>query len=717
MKRTLLFLCLTNVVVFAQKKDFDEKELKSGKAPKNFTQPLPTFGRWIDDEKIVISQKVSPDAETKTVVLELASGKTTEASVDIINPKNAPTKSVISKNGDLFLKNGSIETQLTNDKGEEKNAMFSPDSSYIAYTKDNNLYTYSFKTAKEIQLTNDGTKTILNGYATWVYWEEIFGRPTRYRAFWWSPDSKSLAYMRFDESKTPMFPLYSSEGQHGFIEETRYPKSGDPNPEAKLGFVLPSGGATTWVDFNMKEEHYLGWPEWLPDGSGLMVQWVNRGNDSLKMYNVSPKNGNKKEVYAETQKSWIGIDEADERLTIMDSGKEMMIISDKTGWKQLYLYGIDGTFKNNITEGKFTVKSVEGIDQKNRIVYFYARGIENTARFDLYRVGFDGKNMKRLTFGDFNHKQIQTSPNLKYFITTYSNINTPPQMAIIDNNGNIIRELGSAKGAEMDNYNLAKTELLRVKSDDGLFDLPMTIVYPQNMVAGKKYPVLISIYGGPDAGTVYDQWAWSTRSQWYAKEGMIQVSFDHRASGHFGKEGVAYMHRNLGYWEMVDYKTLVKSLIDKGIADPTKICITGFSYGGYMSCYALTYGSDVFTHGMAGGSVTSWDLYDSAYTERYMDTPAENPEGYKKGSVLTYIDKYKGMLQIVHGTMDDNVHLQNSIQLISKLEDAKKNFEFMLYPNGRHGWGGAKGLHFDNLKTQFIYKYLLEKPVPEGLLK
>jgi dipeptidyl-peptidase-4 len=714
-KRTLLLLCLSSVAVFAQKKDFDEKELMSGKAPKNFVQPLPEIIRWIDDEKIVITQKSSTDA--KSSVLELASGKTSEATADIITPKTTPTKSVIVKNGDLFLKNGSNETQLTNDKAEEKNAMFSPDSSYIAYTKDNNLYTFNFKTKKETQLTQDGTKTTLNGFATWVYWEEIFGRATRFRAFWWSPDSKKLAYMRFDESKTPMFPLYSSEGLHGFIEETRYPKSGDPNPEVKLGFVSPAGGATTWAAFNEKDEQYLGWPEWLPDGSGLMVQWINRGNDNLKMYNVSPVNGSKKEVYAETQKSWIDIDNADERLTIMDGGKEMLIISDKTGWKQLYMYGTDGTFKNNITEGKFTVKSVVGIDQKNRVVYFHARGLENTARFDLYKVGFDGKGMKRLTFGDYNHRTIEASPNLKYFITTYSNINTPTKMAVIDNNGNVIRELGGIKGEEMDNYNLAKTELLRVKSDDGLFDLPMTIVYPQNMVAGKKYPVLISIYGGPDAGTVYDQWAWNTRSQWYAKEGIIQVSFDHRASGHFGKEGVAYMHRNLGYWEMVDYKTLVKSLIDKGIADPTKICITGFSYGGYMSCYALTYASDVFTHGMAGGSVTSWELYDSAYTERFMDTPAENPEGYKKSSVLTYVDNYKGKLQIVHGTMDDNVHMQNSIQLISKMQDGMKDFEFMLYPNGRHGWRGAKGQHFDNLKTKFIYKNLLEKPIPEGLLK
>lgn len=717
MKKTLLLLCLASASVFAQKRDIDNKDLIAGKTPQNFTQTLPTINRWLDDDRLLITQKMSPDGSLKTMILELNSGKMTEASDDIINPKAKPVKSIITKKGDLYLKSGNDEIQLTNDKSDKKNATFSPDSSYIAYTKDNNLFTFSFKTNKENQLTTDGTKTTLNGFATWVYWEEIFGRATRFRAFWWSPDSKKLAYMRFDESKTPMFPLYSSEGQHGFIEETRYPKSGDPNPEAKVGFVSPDGGATTWADFKEKDEQYFGWPKWLPDGSGLMLQWINRGNDDLKLYNVSPNNGSKKEIYSETQKAWIDIDNADERLTIMDSGKEMMIISDKTGWKQLYLYGIDGKFKNNITEGKYTVKSVEGIDQKNRIVYFYARGIESSARFDLYKIGFDGKGLKRLTFGAFNNKNINASPNLKNFITTYSNINTPTSMAVVDNNGKLVRELGTIKGSEMDNYNLAKTELLRVKSDDGLFDLPMTITYPENMIAGKKYPVLISIYGGPDAGTVYDQWSWSPRSQWLAKEGVIQVAFDHRASGHFGKEGVAYMHRNLGFWEMKDYTTLAKSLIDKGIADPTKICITGFSYGGYMTCYALTYGSDVFTHGMAGGSVIDWSLYDSAYTERFMDTPAENPEGYKTSSVLTHSDKYKGKLLIVHGTMDDNVHMQNSIQFISKLQDAKKDFELMFYPNGRHGWGGNKGIHFDNLKMQFIYKNLLEKPVPEGLLR
>ncbi|MBC7628125.1 S9 family peptidase, partial [Ferruginibacter sp.] len=220
-----------------------------------------------------------------------------------------------------------------------------------------------------------------------------------------------------------------------------------------------------------------------------------------------------------------------------------------------------------------------------------------------------------------------------------------------------------------------------------------------------------------NAGTVMDTWGLTGAQQFYAKEGLIQVAMDHRASGHFGKEGVNYMYHNLGYWEMKDYTAMAKWLIANGGADPKKICITGFSYGGYMTCYALTYGADVFTHGMAGGSVVDWTLYDTHYTERYMGTPTDNAEGYKTSSVLNYADKYKGMLQIVHGNIDDNVHLQNSIQFISKLQDLKKDFEMMFYSGGRHGWQGNKNLHFLNLKTQFIYKYLLEKPVPQAMMR
>jgi dipeptidyl-peptidase-4 len=438
----------------------------------------------------------------------------------------------------------------------------------------------------------------------------------------------------------------------------------------------------------------------------------------MKMYDVDPLTGKKKEIYDEKQKTWIDLeDRVSGRVNFITNNTQFIMQSDRTGWNHLYLYGSDGVLKNAITTGNYTVTGIKYIDEKNSQVYFTARSRENTARIDFYVAKFNGSGLKRLTFGEFNHSNISLSPTGKYFITTYSSVTTPTKTTLVDNTGKIIRELGDSKSPVMDQYELAKTELIRIKSADGLFDLPAYVTWPAKMDPNKKYPLLVSIYGGPNAGTVMDRWGWSTNGQFYAQEGVIQVAFDHRASGHFGKAGVNYMHRNLGYWEMEDYKTMAKWFIANGQADPTKICMTGFSYGGYMSCYALTYGSDVFTHAMAGGSVVDWRLYDSHYTERFMDTPQENPEGYKSSSVLTFVDKFKGQLQLVHGTMDDNVHMQNSIQLVSALQDKGKDFEFMLYPGGRHGWGGAKGNHFTNLKTKFIYKYLLEKPVPKALLR
>lgn len=700
MKYLSLLALLVQLPVLAQQIPFDRGELRKGAVPSQFYQPMPGI-RWTGDHLLSIS------SQGRASVLDVKTGRTSEEAAAPVTPRLTSLK---IKDNDLFLvAPGREETRLTHDGRPKQNPMFSPDSNYIAYTSENNLYTYDLKARKEIQLTHDGSRTTLNGYATWLYWEEIFGRPTRFRAYWWSPDSRKIAYMRFDESHTPMFPIYSSAGQHGRLEETRYPKAGDPNPTARLGFVSPEGGETVWADFDEKEDQYFGWPEWLSDGSGLMVQWINRGNDHLKIFNVNPAAGSRKQVYEEKQKTWISIDEAAGRLRLLESSGEMLLVSDKTGWKQLYLYSLDGTFKNKVTDGKFTVTEVYGIDPKTRTVYFQARGLENSARFDLYRAGLDGKNLKRLTFGEYSHRQIIPSPDFSYFITSYSNLATPPQTAVIDNNGKIVKELGNMKGKSFDRYQPARTEMIRVKSDDGLYDLPMVITYPVSYQPGTRYPVLVSIYGGPDAGTVYDQWNWTPTRQWYAEEGLVQVAFDHRASGHFGKEGLNFLHRNLGDWEIRDYSTMAGYLVEKGIADPERIGITGFSYGGYISCLALTRGADVFTHGMAGGSVTDWKYYDTAYTERFMDTPQENPEGYKSSSVLTYVNRYKGMLQIAHGTMDDNVHIQNSLQLVSDLQDAGKEFEFMPYPEERHGFGGNKAIHFQNLKNRFIFKHLLRK--------
>ena len=720
MKKILLVFisCIAIGTGFSQQQKFTTDQLVKNQLPADFRNNLPVVVKWLDEDNVMLRMTLAPDTIVSTYVLDIPAGKFTKATKEQLAGTLPPSKSVSVRAGKLYYRENGKEKQITFDAGEVKNPSFSPDSQYIAYTKANDLYTYHVPSGKESRLTSDGSFTTLNGFASWVYWEEIFGRSTRFRAYWWSPDSKMIAYMRFDESMVPMFPIYNSEGQNGFLEETRYPKAGAKNPEVKVGFVSPTGGNTVWADFNAKDDQYFGWPIWRKDGSSLLVQWINRGQDSLKVYDVNPASGSKKIMYEETQKTWVDLEDgAGGRFEFLEKQDAFILVSDKTGWNHLYLHKNDGTLICPITSGNYTVLNIQLIDETGGWVYFTAKGLENSARTDLYKVKLDGKQLTRLTFGEFNHNSIRMSPGGFYFITTYSNANTPSRMTLMNNQGKVVRELGDSRGPTMNKYQMAKTELIRIKSADGVFELPALVTWPLNRVPGKKYPMLISIYGGPNAGTVTDSWNWSANRQLYAQEGLIQVAFDHRASGHFGKAGVNYMHRNLGYWEMQDYMHMARWFIQNGQADSTRICITGFSYGGYMSCYALTYGADVFTHAMAGGSVVDWKLYDSHYTEKFMDTPQENPEGYKSSNVLTHVDKYKGVLQIVHGTMDDNVHMQNSLQLISALQDKGKQFEFMLYPGGRHGWGGEKGVHFNNLKTRFIYQHLLKKEIPAGLVK
>jgi dipeptidyl-peptidase-4 len=257
--------------------------------------------------------------------------------------------------------------------------------------------------------------------------------------------------------------------------------------------------------------------------------------------------------------------------------------------------------------------------------------------------------------------------------------------------------------------------MITIPTADG-YALPAVMTLPFDFDSAKHYPVLISVYGGPNAASVFDGWR-SLGGQWLAREGVIQLSVDHRGSGHFGKTGAALMHRKLGTWEMHDYIEAVKWLRAQGYVDSTRVCITGGSYGGYVTALAMTAGAEYFTHGVAEYSVIDWRLYDSHYTERFMDSPAENPEGYKEASVLTHAYKYHGMMRIVHGTSDDNVHMQNSIQLVDTLEDMNRHFEMMFYPGGRHGWGGPKAVHLRTDTYRFYYQYLIRKEFPEELFK
>jgi dipeptidyl-peptidase-4 len=713
----LLLLSITSLLslgVIAQKKEFTEQQMLRGGSA-NITTPLPRVLGWVDDSRLLINKKEHQDSAMKVFLVDCKTGKMTPSSADLLKKDAGPGVSVSLIDNDVFVSIPGLPTkQLTKTPETEVNPTLSPDKAWVAFTRKNDLYTINIASGKEYRITNDGTDLILNGYASWVYFEEILGRPTRYKSYWWSPDSKQIVFMRMDDTKVPLFPIYSENGQHGYSENTRYPKAGDPNPTVRIGITPVEGGQLTWADFNENEDQYFGMPYWTPDAKTLLIQWMNRGQDNLIVYAVDPTNGSKKEVYNEKQKTWIDLDDQGGRISFLGENKGFILQSDKDGWDQLYLHNNDGTLKNQITTGSNWSTNVQYIDEVKNIIYFTSRQ-QNSVRTDLYRVDFDGKNQMRLTFGDYTHA-TDLSPNGSYFTTRYSNASTPDRLALVSNKGKLILELGDSKGTDFDAYAMAKTEILRIPSEDGLFQLPIRITWPLNFDPAKQYPVMINIYGGPNAGTVRDGWQFNGQTQWWAKEGLIQVAMDHRASGQFGKNGINYMHRNLGNWELKDWITIVKWLRTHG-ADSTRVGIAGFSYGGYMTCMALTAGAGYFTHGLAGGSVTDWKLYDSHYTERFMDTPAENPQGYAAGSVMTYADKYKGLLRIYHGTMDDNVHLQNSLQLVKKMQDVKKHFEFMVYPGGRHGWGGNQQFHSTNENNAFIYKNLLKKEVPMSMIR
>lgn len=673
--------------MYRAEKKITANQLFKGEFPAIF-QPLPEIDGWVDDDHYLENRSEK-------------NGSTTLVSVNVLTGK---ASSYTDK------KVSDVPEPLV--PGAE-NITLSPDQKFAAYTKNNNLFVLELASNKETALTEDGSDVILNGYASWVYYEEILGRSSHYKAFWWSPDSRHISFMRFDDSEVPLFPIYFADGQHGYLEQQHYPKAGDKNPQVKIGIVRVTGGTTVWADFNAEDDQYFGTLHWTP-GNNLWVQWMNREQDTLIVYQVNKTNGNKSPVYSETQSTWITLDEA-ERFYFLSGNTGFIIKSDKDGWENLYLHNMEGKLINPLTTGNFWGTSILKVDEKNKMVYIKSRK-DNTTRFDVYKVSLSGRSVAKLTENNYSHDYISISPTGKYFITMYSNLSSPPAMQLVNNKGNVIREIGNSKGPEFNNYVLPASKLTRVKSSDGSFDLPLIIIYPIHFDSTKKYPVWINVYGGPNMGSVMDRWMPSGGlTQWWAQEGIIQVTMDNRSSGHFGKKGMNYIYKQLGKWEMEDYMTCAKWLRSQPWADPYRIGITGGSFGGYLTCMALTYGADVFTHGIANFSVTDWRLYDTHYTERFMNTPQNNPEGYKNTSVLTHTNKYKGVLRIVHGSTDDNVHMQNSMQLINALQEQNKNFEMMIYPNQRHGIGGTKSGHNITEICRFIYRHILEKEFPMEL--
>jgi dipeptidyl-peptidase-4 len=596
-----------------------------------------------------------------------------------------------------------------------QNSTLSPDGKYVAYTLENDLYTKELATGNIRRFTFDGSQTILNGYASWVYYEEILGRSSNYRSFWWSPDSRRLAFFRCDDTCVPMFPIYVADGQHGYLEETRYPKAGDTNPQVRVGVVsLEENSEIVWADFDPSADQYFGQPFWTPDGESLLIQWMNRDQNRLKLYSVNPSDGTGKIIYSEEQTAWL-----DWIAAPIFFDNDIIMVRDFESWQQIYMCSTDGSEFRKLTDGNNWGIVLHGIDPKGKNLFFSARR-EVSTRSDVYTVPLEPvKNVnkpgiRRLTSGDYHFTNILFSPDYKYFTALFSNVSTPTQAALFNVKKGLVRILGDSKGDEYDRLLsegcIPQSQMHFITTDDG-FTLPAVITFPIEMEEGRQYPVIVSIYGGPDNGSVMDRWSSSAMKYHWAKKGVIQIAMDHRGSGHCGKRGLDMMYRNLGKWEIHDYKLWIDYLREKECIDSGKVGITGYSYGGYMTALAVCTAGDYFPYGIAGAGVYDWSFYDTHYTERFMDTPEDNPEGYKNGSVLercgTYGSFGPSMLMITHGTSDDNVHFQNALRLVNELMKTNKQFRFMMYPGQRHGYRGYQGVFSADEDLAFWTRYLL----------
>jgi dipeptidyl-peptidase 4 len=735
MKRNtlLLLILLAATVIWAdnlKKLELEQVVLNKGESLYN---SLPRLRGWADDNHYFQYR------DNKLLKVHARTGKTTVMQ-DVnqhkillekqFNPLYAASK-LADFSRFLFLKNNRAYLFITKEgkltevlkvpqsEGKIKNITLSPDGKKAAYTVNGDLYCVDFgdgdqsKNASKIsRLTTDGSIEILNGYASWVYYEEILGRGSRYKAFWWSPDSKRIAFMRFDQTDVPEFMIYRAKGVYGYHEKLRYPKAGFPNPTVKIGIADIVTGNLQWIDYKDPEDHYLAFPAWNASADKLYFQWMNRGQDHLKIMCYQLNSKNLRLIYEEKQDAWVDFLSGND-FNQLNNG-DFIFRSSRDGWYHIYHLTADGQL-SQLTRGEWTVTSIKCINRKKKHIYFTAHK-EVSTDTDLYRIDFKGKSMKRLTDKRGTHS-VQVSPSGRYFIDRYSALNVPTRLELRTNRGKLIRTLGDSYSAVIEKYQKVKAELFRIKTEDG-FRLPATWYLPPNLDktdSNKKYPVVISIYGGPDSSIVSNSYGSSYRRGlkrlYLAQQGIIVMYVDNRASGHFGKKGMAMIHRYLGKWELYDYIQAVKYLETLPFVDKEKIGIVGHSYGGYMTALALTKGADYFDYGISGSPVTDWRLYDSVYTERYMDTPQENPEGYKKSSTMNYVDQYKGAMRLTHGTMDDNVHPQNSIQLLESILETGNTVEFMLYPGSRHGIGGKKRREYTLSNINFWLKHFFNRTV------
>lgn len=594
--------------------------------------------------------------------------------------------------------------RLTETEGEETGAAYSPDGSKIAFALDHDLHVMDVESGTVTALTDDGEENeVINGQTDWVYWEEIWGRSST--GFWWSPDGSKIAYYRFEEEPVGIYTLLdtsrdTSEHPYPDAVEQRYPKAGTDNPRVKVGVLDLASGDTTWLKTDGDEEAYLARVHWRTDGQRVAVHRLAREQDEIDLLSCDPAGGACTTLLTDRWPTWVNL--ADDFAFLADG--RFVWGSEKSGWRHLYLHAADGSELRPLTAGDWAVTSLDAVDEARGRVVFTAHPPGPLGAKDR-RVGavpLAGGEVSWLTEGEGWHT-ADASGDSGWWVHGWSDAETPPSYAVRDAAGAEVTSLAT-RAPGFDPAALPHWRFFTLEGDDGS-PLPAAMLEPDGRSDGSRHAAIMYHYGGPGSQVVADRWDGRGRGLWHkmmAQRGYAVLSVDNPASIFFGKRGEDKQHRRFGPLNLAAQKRGAAHLAGLDWVDGSRIGLWGWSGGGANTLYCLFGSPGTWRAGMAGAPVTDWYLYDTIWTERYLDHPEDNREGYEQSSPITHAANLADRLLVVHGTGDDNVHPQNTLTLASKLIEANKPFEDALYPGQKHGFRGPSVRHFYERMTRFF---------------
>jgi len=583
---------------------------------------------------------------------------------------------------------------------------FSPDGSKVAYGYKNNIYIKDLDSGTTIQATNDGEKNkIINGITDWVYEEEF----SFVRAFEWNADGSKIAYIKFDETNVPQFSMdVYGEALYQTQEVFKYPKAGETNSLVSLHIYSLKNGQTKEVEVTKEyNDFYIPRIKWTNDANILSAQYLNRHQNELDLWMIDTAKNVSKIAITETDNAYVDVTFD---LTFLKNNS-FIWTSEKDGYNHIYHYSKDGALINQVTNGSWEVTNYYGYDEKKKRIYY--QSVENgSINRDVYAIDLNGKNKERLSTKEGSNSAA-FSADFTYFINTFSSGETPTQYTLNRaSNGMIIKDIesNSKLASIVGNYKMSKKEFSTINVNGN--DLNMWMIKPMDFDPNKEYPLLMYQYSGPGSQSVANRWN-GTNDYWYqmlAQKGFIIACVDGRGTGYKGADFKKVTYMNLVKYETEDQIQAARQLGELPYIDEDRIGIWGWSYGGHMSTNCLLKGSDVFSMAIAVAPVTSWRFYDTIYTERYMRTPQENPSGYDDNSPFNYPELLEGDYLLIHGSGDDNVHVQHTMRMVEALIQADKQFEWGIYPDKNHSIrGGNTRLHLYKKMTNFIGKTLGEK--------